>query len=101
MIMWEMFPFPINNADKSSYDEIVSEIRVITVEGFLWPRIGQSVSSIPGMDKCQGVQYGTKQYIPAPLGATVGKDVLSDDILLKHRTLGADMDDSTRIITTT
>ena len=76
------------------------EVQVIAVEGFMWPRIGWSVSSIPGLEKCQDICYGMDQHIPAPLGATVGHDVLLDDILTSKRELGAAVGITTRIIPT-
>ena len=99
MIVGELVPFPMKEEDNSSYNAIVSEICGIAVDGFLWPRIGWSVCTIPGIDMSRGVSYGNAQYIPSPLGATVPKDISSDDLLSDKRSLGADMDDSTRVIT--
>ena len=100
MIIGELVPFPVIADKKDSYDAMLSEVRVIAVEGFMWPRIGWSVSSIPGLEKCQDIRYGMDQHIPAPLGATVGHDVLSDDILTSKRELGAAVGITTRIIPT-
>ena len=102
MVHGELVPcFPMNRSDSTMYDDILAKIRIITSDGFMWPRIGWAVLEIPGLDKCQSIQYGVDQYIPAPLGARVAKDVSSNNLLLRDRVFSDVTDDNSRIISTT
>ena len=56
---------------------------------------------LAAIDKCQPIEYGVNQYIPAPLNTRVPESLTSNDLLFTERTFTNVNDKNSRRIPTT
>ena len=57
-VISKLIPFLLDKCSDVLYNSILLEVLVILKEGFMWPRIGWSVTELPGIDGCEPIQYG-------------------------------------------
>ena len=70
----------VEEGEFKSTEEENAEINVIENGGFLWPKIGWKVESVPGFDKRLEAEY-MEQCIPEPLRARVSNGVTGYELL--------------------